>query len=105
MKILDIDEIYKVEVGKLLFKREKDFIPVGVANHFKFNIYCDIRYGMRGSTRTIDHPKIKYKTKYGDSSLHIRGSTIWNNISDSIWESENPRIFKARFKKTFFEQQ
>ena len=102
MKILNIDQTYRLEVSKLMYKLENEIVPTRIADHFEPRNKVKHSYQLRKTT-TVHLPKIKFRTKYGELSIRERGTLIWNDISEDIRGSENTRIFKARLKKYTFD--
>lgn len=97
LDILDIDSVYKLEVGKFMFKHKNEMIPVSIANYFQFRNISPHGYNLR-SQRTSSDPQIIHRTNSGKRSIYYRGNEVWANVPDEIKTSPSANVFKKIFK-------
>ena len=111
---IDIDSIYKylnvpsvtdtisLEVGKFMYKRERNLIPVPeIANHFELrNLGVSHSYNLRAR---VGMPSITYKSSYGEKSIQTRGSKLWNSLPEEVRSIESVPIFKKKLKTYLLE--
>ena len=97
MEILNINQIYNLEVAKFMFKETNHLLPVTIANHFSVRTNPEHRYNLRprGTRATL----IDNRTVRGERSIRKRGNDIWNNVPHSIKTLDSSTLFKKRMKK------
>ena len=98
LKILTIYEIFKLQLGLLVFESINNIGPSN--NLIKFTRVSEIynhetRYAYHGnfyinSVRTI---------RYGLKGLKIEGAKLWATIPNDIKKSQTKKAFKSCFKK------
>ena len=98
LDILKIEDIYSLEVGKYMYKVERNLLPVTIANYFTIRQPSQHRYNLR-SRNTPEPTTINYKTSFGERSIQKTGNNIWRSVPDDIKESENKNSFKTLYKK------
>ena len=98
LKILTIYEIFKLQLGLLVFESINNIGPSN--NLIKFTMVSEVynhetRYAYHGnfyinSARTI---------RYGVKGLKIEGAKLWTTIPNDIKKSRTKKTFKSRLKK------
>ena len=102
LKLLNIFDIFKLQLGKLVFESVNGIGPSN--NVIKFNrvseTHChNTRYADQGnlyinSVRT---------TRFGLKGLQVEGAKLWAAISPGIKNSQTKKAFISRFKKYMLE--
>ena len=100
LDILDLDSIYKLELGKFVFRQKRGTLPVSIANYFHFRNNPQHGYNLRSQTRPRE-PQIVHRTATGKRSIHFRGSELWTEVPDEIKTAQSPKLFKKLYKLHF----
>ena len=102
-EILSIEKIYELEVGKFMFKKEKNLLPVQIAQYFQLITFEQSRYILRARpTRNIH---LDQRTTQGEKSIQKRGPNIWRSIPDDLKTIESHIFFKKKFKSFLLDSQ
>ena len=100
MDILKIDNIYKLEVGKFMYKFDNDLLPDNFNEYFQYvrNVHT---YSTRMSTNKCMYIKIS-NTKFSKKMLKVKGTEIWNSIPLELKELNSVKLFSQKLK-SFYE--
>ena len=103
LKVLNIEQIFSLKAGKFLFKSKNDMLPIPIGGYFEPDPFVNQHdYGLR--SRTSNQPtRLVCRTKKGEKSLQIRGEKFWNDLPDSLKQSESFCLFKKNLKKFLLE--
>ena len=98
LKILNIDDLFKLQLSSLMWDYDHDIIPSSLKDLFKRSNIVH-KYGTRGATRgNLYYSKVN-NTKYGINSFKYQGIQILNNLQDlRIYKDAQ---IKSKFLKTF----
>lgn len=95
-KILKFDDLYQLEVGKLIYDALHEFLPKPLIHVFKPNTTVHAHH-----TRQKDNPHIHVRrTVVAKNSLVHRAPQIWSKIPMNIREKTTRNIFKRTLKKS-----
>ena len=97
LEILNLNEIYQLELAKFIFKQKGGMFPVSIANYFHFRETPRHSYNLRSQARRRD-PQIIHKTSSGKQSIQFRGNELWNFIPDEIKGAQSSNVFKKMYK-------
>ena len=97
LEILNLNEIYQLELAKFIFKQKGGILPVAIANYFQFRETPRHSYNLRSQARPRD-PQIIHRTSSGKHSIQFRGNDLWNQIPDEIKTAQSPNTFKKMYK-------
>ena len=99
LKVLNIDQLFSLETGKLLYKLNKNQIIPNIGGYFEIDPYVNQHdYGLR--SRSTNAPtRLVCRTKSSEKSLQVRGLKLWQSLPSEVTDSESLNIFK---KKLFF---
>ena len=97
LEILNIENVYKLELGKFMYKKKNNLLPVSIANYFEQINEPQHGYNLRTRERAPSS-LIARNSVYGERSTKIRGLDVWNSIPNTIQTSESPNSFKGHFK-------
>ena len=75
LDILKIEAIYSLEVGKYMYKIERNLLPVTIANYFSVRQPSQHRYNLR-SRNTPEPTVFNYRTSFGERSIQKRGNDL-----------------------------
>ena len=73
LDILKLEDIFSLEVGKYMYKVERNLLPVTIANYFSVRQPSQHRYNRR-SRNTPEPTVINYRTSFGEKSIQKRGT-------------------------------
>ena len=107
LEMLKIDDIYKYQVSKFIFKCINKMVPINFDNWFKIN-YDVHGYKTRLNMNINDGSKIinlfvpsARTTNYGLKQLKVNGPRIWNDLPSTIKNSTSLHIFLKKLKVHF----
>ena len=100
---MNINKIFLLETGKLLYKLHTNQIIPKVGGYFEIDPYVNQHtYGLRSRTANVP-TRLVYHTKSSENSLQIRGCKLWQSLPSDITNSESLHIFKRKFKTFLLE--
>ena len=99
LEILQVDDIYRLEVGKFMFKFYNDLLPENFKEYFKF-VSGIHHYNTRMSSNMCMYP-IKLNTKFSKNSLKCKGVEVWNDIPLHIKNLNSIKSFCNELKSLF----
>ena len=101
LEILPVNDILLLEVGKFMFKRNNNLLPVTIANFFEHFNHPQNRLDLIRNQEgvVVVGPFIVNRLSLGERSIQHRGPTMWHGIPDSIKLSESASAFKRQLKK------
>ena len=104
LEILDIDDIFRLETLKLLFKMKNDMIPINLGHYFEVrNANVHHRYSLRPRSTSVE--TIDTRLRIGEKSLQYRGPRVWDEIPENIQNSVSFKSFKKEMKKHLLQLQ
>ena len=71
LEILNIEDMYKLELGKFMFKKQYDMIPVPITNYFKYREAPQHGYNLNARD-VIPALAVGHNSIYGEHSIQIR---------------------------------
>ena len=96
--ILQLTDIFKLELGKFMFKYNKGTLPSNFTNYFQKSNTYNTRYSKHNYT-------IPFKNKQaGLNTLSYKGAKLWSNIPDEIKCSKTIQSFSRKYKKLLLEK-
>ncbi len=99
LKILNLDQIFSLEIGKFLYKLQNNLLPTSIGNYFEPDPFVNQHsYGLRSRTANIP-TRIVCRTKYAEKSFQISGLKFWNKLPVNIKSAESFNIFKKSYKQ------
>ena len=98
--ILNIDQIYSVEVAKFMHKEKSNSLPVSIAEYFSVRASPAHHYNLRARNTTRD-TILNNRTDLGKKSIQKRGNDIWNELPDEVKTIESFIHFKKLTKCHF----
>ena len=105
LQILNLDQIFSLELGKFLYKLHHNLLPTSIGNYFEPDPYVNLHsYGLRSRTANVP-TRIVSRTYYAEKSFQIGGLKFWNKIPDTIKDSNSLNTFKINFKKHLLESE
>ena len=99
LKILQVDDIYRLELGKFMYKFNNDLLPENFQEYFKY-VRSIHHHNTRMSSNLCMYP-IKTNTKFSKSTLKYKGVEIWNSIPLKVKTLPSIKSFSNKLK-TFF---
>jgi len=97
-QLLNLDQIFTLESGKFMYKRNVGLLPTKVGEYFECRAPPTHSYNLRKKP-AAPHRQIKFKTSTAENSFQIRGDKLWCNIPKYIQDSTSLSIFKKQFKE------
>ena len=98
LNLLTIYDIFKLQVGKLVFESINNIGPSN--NIVKFIRASSVHnHNTRYSSNHNFYTSYVRTTMYGLKSLQIEGKKFWENISDKIKNCKTLNSFKINYKK------
>lgn len=95
-KILQVDDIFNLELGKFLYKFSHNQLPVIFFNYFtKLSEIHDYNTRIKHSNFYLERPN----TKMGLNSLQNKGATLWKTISLNTKQSTCYSEFCTMYRK------
>ena len=93
LNLLNIDEVYRYQVGKLMYDNKNQYINMSVELQLVENTHS---YHTR--SRTNQNYTFPYtRTNIGQNSLQFVGPKIWNDIPLEI-KNSSKFVFKKKYK-------
>ena len=94
LKILKVKDIYNIQVTKFVYESLNQLSIAQFHNHFKYRSTIH-----RHDTRNQNdlYPK-KVRTAYGESTIHNKGTKLWNGLCPKIKASKSLYTFKKTLK-------
>ena len=103
LKILNLEQIFSLELGKFLYKVHKNLLPTSIGNYFEPDPFVNQHsYGLRSRSANLP-TRIVCLTNYSEKSFQISGQRFWNTIPEEIKNCETLIAFKRNFKKFLLE--
>ena len=99
LKILTIFDIYKLQVGKLVFESFNNIGPSQTV--IKFTLASDIHHNTRYTKHSNFYVKGVRTTQFGLKNLQIVGTNLWLSIPSCIKNSLSKRTVNKCYKKTY----
>ena len=105
LEILNVEQIYTLEIAKLMYKNVNNLMPVRIANYFECrNSSTSISTRRTRSQRIA--PIFLFNTAVGTRSIQNKGDEIWKNVPMEIkstpWLNSFKRMFKSHLLLTNF---
>ena len=102
LQIMDIDQTFKFEVGKFMYKSKNNILPTEIAKHFENEVLPEQKLGLRRrENNTI--PKILTMSSSGEKSIQTRGEQHWANIPPYLKDLDSFASFKRFLKSHLLE--
>ena len=98
MNILQFDDIYRLEVGKFMYKFHNDILPENFQNYFKY-VSTIHNHNTRTAANLSMYP-IRPNTKFSKNTLKYKGVEVWNSIPVNLKCLPSVKLF-SRQMKTF----
>ena len=97
LKILKVEDILDQEILSFVFNFRNQKLPKKFDNSFKMR-----NQNQQMRTRNIDNHMITpfTKTKYGEQTVRVKGSILWNQISPSLANTTNSKCFRRKWKES-----
>ena len=92
LEFLDIHQTFLLEMGKFMYKKKKNLLPVNIANHFELESAVQHRYNLRNRQNIT--PKFNNKSGTGAKSFQIEGEKFWNVLPPYLKSCDSLNIFK-----------
>ena len=99
MKILQVDDIYKLEVGKFMYKFNNDLLPENFKDYFKY-VSTIHTHNTRTASNMCLYP-IRARTNFQKNTLKYKGVEVWNSIPISIKQLPSVKSFSDQLKLYF----
>ena len=96
LEFLDIHQTFLLEMGKFMYKKKKNLLPVSIANHFELESTAQHSYNLRN--RQNSTPKFNNKTATGAKSFQIEGEKFWFELPPYLKNCDSLSIFKKIYK-------
>ena len=100
LNILKLEDVHKLEVGKLMFKNDKNTLPESFTNFFT-ETHSVHSHNTRASSRK-DLAVPRFATNCLQQSIKYQGVTIWNAIPLEI-KRTSFATFKKKYKKSLLD--
>ena len=97
LEILKLNEIYDLETGKFMYKKNNDLLPVTIASYLECVNPPQHRYNLRNRVQGAA-PPVVHRLAIGERSVQVRGPNLWRDIPEYIKCSESANSFKRLFK-------
>ena len=103
LKVLDINQTFALETGKLMYKQENSLIAPQIGGYFETDPYVNQHsYGLR--SRSLNIPsRIVSRTKFSENSLQFRGKKLFDSLPVELKNAESFPIFKKMYKTLLIE--
>ena len=99
LQILQIDDLFKIEIAIFVFKWNRNSVPIFFSNFFKKTSDVSKRI-TRQSTKSSNLYYPRYRSNRLRRSIKYQGVKVWNSIPENIKKlSEN--LFKKQLKEYF----
>ena len=98
LEILNIEDVYALEIAKFIYKQKNDLLPVSIANYLETRSAPQHNYNLCTQAH-VRAPQINCRTQLGEKSIKKRGMELWILIPESIQKSESPIAFKRNYKQ------
>ena len=103
LKILNLEQIHSLELGKFLYKFHQNLLPTSIGNYFEADPFVNQHsYGLRSRTANLP-TRIVCHTKHAEKSFQIGGLKFWNKIPEEIRNSATILAFKRNYKSFLLE--
>ena len=102
LEILNLQQIFFFERGKLMFKSKNNIIPVNIGNHFEPIQNPIHSYNLRRRPNVASQ-KFVFNTASGRKSIQNVGENQWNDLPPYLKDIASLNLFKAYFKKYVLE--
>ena len=100
LEILNVEQVYKLELGKFMFKKQNNTIPLPIANYFE---HRDETQHYKFRARHVPQAStLIYNSSYGARSVQIKSLETWDDIPAYLKASETVISFKRNFKSHLF---
>ena len=101
LKILNLEKTYLLEVGKFMYKKKNDLLPLqSIATHFTRSAPPSHQYSTRSRSRNnLSVAPLSLLSSYAQKSIQHKSAEIWNDIPNPIQEADSYNIFKSSLKK------
>ena len=96
MDILQVDDIYTLEVGKFMYKFINGLLPENFHEYFKYvsNVH---QHNTRTARNMCLYP-IRSNTKFSKNTLKYKGVEVWNKIPLAIKNLPSIKLFCSQLK-------
>ena len=99
LNLLNLQSIFKLELGKFLYKEKHSLLPTKIGNYFELSSnFVEHRHNTRVSV-TSQTLNLVVRLKSSEKAVQFRGNKLWNSISHDLRSQESYKIFKRKFKK------
>ena len=102
LEILNLQQIFFFERGKLMFKSKNNIIPVNIGNHFEPIQNPIHSYNLRRRPNDASQ-KFVFNTASGRKSIQNVGENQWNDLPPYLKDIASLNLFKAYLKKYVLE--
>ena len=99
LRILKLDDLHKLEIGKFMHQFYKNTLPNAFAGYF-----LEVRKTHNRNTRTantLNYVVKRYNKKAGERSVKYLGAKVWNNLPNEI-QTANRIKFKTLLANYLF---
>ena len=98
LKILKIQDIFKIETLKFVYDSLKKFNPSQFHEYFQYSVNVHNTAATRKGN--LNTPQVRTVT-YGTKSIKFTGCTIWNSLPDNVRNAPSKKTFSKLAKKYF----
>ena len=97
LQLLDVENVFKLETSKFVFKEKKNLLPVYIGNHFQNATSPNAHsYNLRTAAR---EDAITFRLSSSkEKSIKSRGKQVWSEIPELIRNSCSIHSFKLSLK-------
>ena len=96
LELLNIDQIFVLEKGKFMYKKQKNLLPTPIANYFEPETRPEHQYNLR--RRQNNGPTFRSNTVFGQKSIQNEGEKLWTELPQYLKDSDSLIMFKKYYK-------
>ena len=101
LKLLTLEDTYKLEIAKFTYKSKNEMLPITIGNQFNVSSeHIDHHYFVRNRQRTA---RVQCNSRTGEKSVQYKSLHLWNNLPAEIKNSESLNVFKKAYKNLLLE--
>ena len=101
IEILQMEKIYKLEVGKFMYKFSNHLLPENFEEYFK-HVSTIHNYNTRMAENNCMYP-IRAKSKFIKKTLKYKGVEVWNSLPNAIKQLPSVKSFSKQLKSSFID--
>ena len=99
LRILKLDDLFELELGKFMHQFHNDKLPKSFAGYFQ-NVGNSHQHNTRAAN-TLNYVVKKCNKKMGEHSVKYIGAKLWNNLQNNI-QTANKFNFIILLKTIYF---